>query len=141
MIRAAWASGLTFAAMAALAFTLATSGGCGDDDTDPPDEVIVDAGCDDPVETDGGTNTDGGTDGGTTVLGGHRVRCGALQRGWHAGHHVWHRGRRESGRGPGHHGSREPLWGMSRDGTDRLVLFGARRAMGIARMWIASWCG
>jgi uncharacterized delta-60 repeat protein len=113
---------VTMVGAAVLALTLALAGGCGDDETDPPFTPQPDGGSNPP---DGGTTDGGVTPSADTEFAAVRFNPD---------------GTRDSSFGTdgvarvnvstGTASARETLWGLQRDATDRLVLFGLAKGEG-----------
>jgi uncharacterized delta-60 repeat protein len=111
----------TLASVTLMVLALTFSGGCGDDTEEPIQP-----------EDDAGTNceTDGGTDGGVQLSADTEFAAvrfntdGTLDTTFGTGGVV------KVDLGPGTASSREILWGMAKDGTDRLVLFGGKKGDG-----------
>lgn len=110
----------TLAGVAVLALTLGFMGGCGDDETNLPDDSTPDAGNNTP---DGGNNgtPDAGPSNDTDLAVVRFNANGTLDTGFGTN------GIAKVDLGAGNANARDAVWGMTRDSSDRLVLFGNRK--------------
>jgi uncharacterized delta-60 repeat protein len=113
--------GATMVGATVLVLALALSGGCGGDETDPPITPQPDGGSNPP---DGGTTTDGGvTPSADTEFAAVRFNSDGTRDSSFGTNGVAH-----VDLSTGTASAREALWGLQRDATDRLVLFGLAKA-------------